>query len=171
VTDCLDTACPIARAADVVGDRWMLQILRHATFGVTRFDQFRTQLGIADNVLANRLSRLVATGLLVKRPYHDGRRTRQEYRLTEAGADMLPVLHALAEWGGRHTEGAVPTEPMRVLHLFCGNEMRPGDFCEHCDRQVDRDEIAWLRPWASEQPTPLAQPVEPSGVVCLSKDA
>src|SRR5262245_32273167 len=62
----VDAACPITRAADAIGDRWMLQILRQATVGVTRFDQFRTQLGIADNVLANRLGRLVTEGLLVK---------------------------------------------------------------------------------------------------------
>ena len=156
MTERADSVCPIARAAETVGDRWVLLILRHATLGVTRFDQFRTELGIADNILANRLARLVTAGLLVKRPYHDGRRTRHEYRLTEAGADLLPVLHALLDWGNRHTEDTVP---MRVLHRFCGNEMPPGDRCEHCGRRVDRAEIAWLRPWVSDQPVPLAQPV------------
>jgi DNA-binding HxlR family transcriptional regulator len=142
-----------------VGDRWMLQILRHATVGVTRFDRFRTELGIADNVLAGRLAQLVATGLLVKVPYHDGHRTRHEYRLTEAGADMLPVLHALVEWGAKHTESTEPAEPMQVLHTDCGNPMSPGDYCEHCGRRADRTEISWLRPWASNDPFPLAPPV------------
>lgn len=160
MTERVDIACPIERAADLIGDRWTLRILRQATVGVTRFDQFKTQLGIADNVLANRLGRLVTAGLLVKMPYHDGRRTRQEYRLGEAGAAILPVLHALAEWGGRHTENVGTAQPMRVIHSACGGDMRPGDCCGRCGRRVDRHEIGWLRPWESDRPFPLAQPVE-----------
>src|ERR1700753_3028119 len=98
----VDAPCPIGRAAETIGDRWMLLILRHATAGVTRFDDFRQQLGIADNILSNRLGRLVQSGLLVKAAYRDERRTRHEYRLTTAGADLLPVLHALAAWGQQH---------------------------------------------------------------------
>jgi DNA-binding HxlR family transcriptional regulator len=154
-----DTACPIGRAVDVIGDRWTLLILRHATVGFTRFEEFRTELGIADNILSNRLARLVDNGLLVKVPYRDERRTRHMYRLTRAGADLVPVLHALAAWGQDHTRPAAPTKPMQVLHSVCGKDLSAGEFCAHCDRTVSRDEILWLRPWRSRSPQPLAAPV------------
>lgn len=154
-----DTPCPIGRAAETIGDRWTLLILRHATLGVTRFDDFRTGLGISDNILANRLARLVEAGLLTKVPYRDQQRTRHEYRLTKAGADLLPVLHALARWGEQHTRTEKRTRPMRVIHNVCGTEIVEGEFCEHCGRPAERDEITWLRPWRSRSPYPLAQPV------------
>src|ERR1700753_737155 len=100
--------CPIGRAADLLGDRWTLLILRNATVGMSRFDEFKADLGIADNILSTRLSRLVDAGILAKVPYNGGGRTRSEYRLTEAGAEILPVLHALAAWGERFTEPAEP---------------------------------------------------------------
>jgi DNA-binding HxlR family transcriptional regulator len=155
----VDSPCPIGRAAETIGDRWTLLILRHATLGVTRFDEFRNELGIADNILSGRLGRLVENGLLTKVPYRDERRTRHEYRLTRAGADMLPVLHALAAWGQQHTRPERRTRPMRVIHSVCGNDVPAGDFCTHCGRSVGRDEILWLRPWRSRSPQPLAEPV------------
>lgn len=154
----VDSPCPIDRAVELIGDRWTLLILRHATAGVTRFDHFRRELGIADNILSNRLARLVANGLLTKVPYRDERRTRHEYRLTRAGADMLPILHALANWGLRHTRPVRRGRPMRMMHTGCGNDLAPGEYCEHCGRTVDRDEIEWLRPWLSRAPQSLAEP-------------
>ena len=153
-----EVQCPIGRAVDVLGDRWTLLILRNATLGVTRFEGFRSELGIADNILANRLARLVEAGVLVRMPYRDERRTRHEYRLTTAGADVLGVLHALAGWGRGHTEASPPAEPMRIIHRLCGSELAPGDHCAVCERVVERDEIAWVRPWRSPAPYPLAAP-------------
>jgi DNA-binding HxlR family transcriptional regulator len=153
-----DAHCPIGRAVDVLGDRWTLLILRHATVGVTRFEDFRAELGIADNILSNRLARLVDAGVLVRVPYRDERRTRHEYRLTAAGADVLGVLHALAGWGQAHTEPSSPAEPMRVIHRACETDLAPGSYCEACEREVARAEIAWLRPWRSREPFPLADP-------------
>ncbi|MDI5969070.1 helix-turn-helix domain-containing protein [Streptomyces sp. SL13] len=151
--------CPIGRAAEVVGDRWTLLILRDAMVGVTRFDAFRAGLGIADNILSNRLGRLVDGGLLTKVPYREGGRTRHEYRLTPAGADLLPVLDALAVWGGRHTAPGRPAEAMRVLHAVCGRELTAGEYCGHCARPVPLEEIHWLRPWRSAEPRAIAAPV------------
>jgi DNA-binding HxlR family transcriptional regulator len=155
-----DNPCPIGRAVETIGDRWALLILRHATLGVSRFDDFRELLGISDSTLANRLAKLVNAGILVKVPYRDPRRTRYEYRLTEAGADLLPVLHALANWGENHTRsGKGVQRPMTIMHHVCGGEIQAGQFCPRCDREVERAEISWLRPWRSRDPFPLAEPV------------
>jgi len=156
-------ACPIGRAADILGDRWSLLILRNAMIGVTRFDRFRAELGIADNVLSARLNRLVEADVFTRIPYRDGGRTRHEYRLTQAGADLLPVFNALAGWGLRHTRGADTAEPMRILHSVCGSDLQPGEHCATCGRRVAAEEIGWLRPWKSNEPCAIAEPVEEHG--------
>src|SRR5258705_3484707 len=111
-----DVPCPMGRASDVLGDRGALLILGNAPPGVTRFEGFRSELGIADNILSNRLARLVDAGVLARVPYRDQRRTRHEYRLTTAGADALGVLHALAGRGQDHTETSRPVETMPIIH-------------------------------------------------------
>ena len=92
--------CHLARAFDVIGDRWTLLILRSALYGVRRFDDFAAELGAPRTVLADRLKRLTAAGLLARRDYREpGRRARPEYWLTPKGADLrLPFL-ALTQWG------------------------------------------------------------------------
>jgi DNA-binding HxlR family transcriptional regulator len=151
-------SCPIGRAGDLLGDRWTLLILRDATAGITRFDAFRENLGIADNILSTRLARLVEAGVLVKVPYRDGNRTRHEYRLTQAGADLLPLLRALADWGNRYTEPATEVPPMQMLHAGCGGQVSIDGVCGSCGQPVPREDEAWLRPWRSPEPTPLAMP-------------
>jgi DNA-binding HxlR family transcriptional regulator len=154
-----ERSCPIGRAGSLLGDRWTLLILRDATIGVTRFDAFRESLHIADNILSSRLRRLVAAGLLARVPYQDGRRTRHEYRLTAAGADLLPVLRALADWGEQHTSPAEPGPPMRMVHVGCGGSVGVAGTCADCGRPVSRGDEAWVRPWRSPDPVPLAAPV------------
>src|SRR5580693_10527060 len=127
-------SCPIGRAGDLLGDRWTLLILRDATAGITRFDAFRENLGIADNILSARLARLVEAGVLVKAPYRDGNRTRHEYRLTQAGADLLPMLRALADWGTRHTSPATEAAPMQILHVSCDGQVSIGGISSTCGR-------------------------------------
>jgi len=97
--------------------------------------------------------------VLVKVPYPDGNRTRHEYRLTRVGADLLPVLHALADWGNRYTKPARETAPMRMLHVGCGGEIDAARVCARCGQVVAREDEEWLRPWRSKEPTPLAMPV------------
>lgn len=95
--------CSIARSLEVVGEKWTLLVLREAFRGRTRFSEFTAQLGIAKDVLANRLATLVDSGVLEKRAYRsEGERERFEYVLTAAGGDLLPVLGALAAWGDAH---------------------------------------------------------------------
>lgn len=154
-----DGACPIGRAGSLVGDRWSLLILREATLGVRRFDDFRVRLGIADNILAARLRRLVEHDLLAKVPYHDGRRARSEYRLTAAGADFAPVLLALGRWGEQHARSSEQHEPMRVVHLECGGEVGVDQRCAECGEVIGRDQQGWIRPWHSADPALLAEPL------------
>ncbi|GAB3155798.1 helix-turn-helix domain-containing protein [Amycolatopsis stemonae] len=154
-----DASCPIARAADVLAEPWTLLILRNATAGTTRFEDFRVQLGIADNVLTTRLAKLVDRGLLTKLPYRDGGRTRHEYRLTQAGSDALPVLHALGAWGDAHTSSASAYGPMKLVHTPCGELTRPGEKCDACGKPLVRDDLAWRGSWLTEGEIPLAEPV------------
>ena len=90
--------CPVASTLEVVGERWTLLIIRDVFLGIRRFDDLQRDLGVARNVLQARLERLVEEGILVKRPYQE-RPLRSEYRLTEKGADLWPVLVAAAQLG------------------------------------------------------------------------
>jgi DNA-binding HxlR family transcriptional regulator len=101
--------CSVARALELVGDRWTLLIIRDAILGLSRFDQFRESLGVARNVLADRLNRLVAEGILERRLYSE-RPPRSEYWLTEKGRELGVPLLALMQWGDRH----LSDEPPRV---------------------------------------------------------
>lgn len=95
--------CPVRRALDVVGEKWSLLILRDAFNGVRRYDDFRRHLGLSEAVLADRLRKLVAAGILRVEPYREpGARTRSQYRLTPKGRDLWPVLLALKQWGDSH---------------------------------------------------------------------
>jgi DNA-binding HxlR family transcriptional regulator len=94
------TGCTLTAALEVVGERWSFLILRGAFNGLGHFEQFQSCLGIARNILANRLSRLVAHGLMERLPCADDRR-KVEYRLTEKGSALLPALVALRQWGER----------------------------------------------------------------------
>jgi DNA-binding HxlR family transcriptional regulator len=96
--------CPVARGLARVGDAWSMLILRDASYGRTRFDQFRTSLGIAPNILTRRLKALTEDGLLAKQRY-SAHPPRDEYVLTAAGRDFLPVLYAIGAWGARHHGG------------------------------------------------------------------
>ena len=102
-----DMQCPIARSLERVGEWWSILILRDASLGLTRFDEFQESLGIAPNILTRRLKSLVEAGLLERRGYSE-RPPRYEYVLTQAGRDFRPVLWAFVAWGNKHfaPEGA-----------------------------------------------------------------
>jgi len=91
--------CSLAQTLDVIGERWTLLVLRDAFFGARRFDQFQSSLGVARNILAARLKRLVDEEILERRPIEGG---RCEYVLTERGLDLQPVLLAMTHWGDKH---------------------------------------------------------------------
>lgn len=113
--------CPVARGLSRVGDAWSMLILRDASYGLTRFDQFRTSLGIAPNILTRRLKALTGAGLLEKKRYSQ-RPPRDEYVLTKAGLDFLPVLHVIGEWGrDHHGDGQLS----HVVDAETGAKIRP----------------------------------------------
>lgn len=129
--------CSIAHALDQVGEWWSLLIIRDCFFGFTRFEQFQRRLGIARNVLSDRLESLTGSGILERTEYQ-ARPRRFEYRLTAKGRDLFPVLMTLRQWGDRWaTEGA---PPITVEHRGCG---QIGDALLHCsecgERLSDRD--------------------------------
>ncbi len=99
--------CSIARALELVGERWTLLIVRDAFLGLRRFDEFQDSLGVARNVLAERLNRLVGEGILERNAYSE-RPPRFEYRLTEKGRDLAIPLLALMQWGDRHLSDKPP---------------------------------------------------------------
>ena len=111
--------CSIARTLDVVGARSTFLILREALYGTTRFDDFAERVGLSESVTAARLRELVDEGLLEREAYQEpGQRTRHQYRLTEKGADLLPVLVALMQWGDRWL--AEDGGPVQLRHHDCG---------------------------------------------------
>lgn len=95
-----DPECPVARTADVVGDRWSLLIIRDAMDGARSFTDFQQRTGIARNILTDRLRKLTAHGLLTQVEAPSGK--RRVYALTEAGKDLFPVIVTLRQWGERH---------------------------------------------------------------------
>ena len=116
--------CAIGAAVGILGERPTFLVLREAFNGVRRFDDMQRRTGMPRQVLSQRLSRLVAEGMLRKVPYRDsGQRSRDEYRLTDKGLDLYPVLVALMEWGDRHAVG--PAGPQVLLrHRGCGKPVR-----------------------------------------------
>lgn len=112
--------CPVARSLAVVGDAWSLLILRDAHAGLTRFDQFRKSLGIAPTILTRRLAVLTEEGLLEKQRYSE-HPPRDEYVLTAAGRDFLPILFMIGEWGRQHRGAG---KLVRFLDAETGTEIR-----------------------------------------------
>jgi DNA-binding HxlR family transcriptional regulator len=131
--------CSIARSLEVVGERWTLLILRDAVLGVERFEDFQTSLGIASNVLTNRLKLLCDEGVLARVPDAD-RPGRPKYTLTSKGAELGPALIVLMKWGDRHYPA--PGGPPRLtLHTGCGGTLGADLRCDRCGRQAVPGEI------------------------------
>jgi DNA-binding HxlR family transcriptional regulator len=127
-------ACSVARTVSVIGDRWTLLILRDCFLRVRRFEEFEQRLGITRHILADRLRKLVAAGVLAKVAYQE-RPVRYEYRLTEKGLDLHPVLLALVGWGDAHKAGA-SGRPKLYQHRDCGHLFDPVMTCSACGGAV-----------------------------------
>jgi DNA-binding HxlR family transcriptional regulator len=129
-----DMNCTLARSLEVVGEWWTLLILRDCFLGVRRFDDFRRRLGISRNVLSERLDKLVADGILERRPYQDNP-VRCEYRLTDKGRDLWPVIVTLRQWGDRWLAGD-GQEPAVMIHEPCGQATTAVLHCEACGEPI-----------------------------------
>jgi DNA-binding HxlR family transcriptional regulator len=132
----LETNCAISRTGAILGERWVFAILRAAYLRARTFEDYLAATGIARNVLADRLRRLVDFGILERRPYEESeKRRRSEYRLTQAGLDLYPVIVAMMEWGNKHG-GFIDGPPMVLRHRTCGEITHPRMTCDHCGEEV-----------------------------------
>lgn len=135
-----DQQCSVARASAVLGDRWTLVILSDAFLGVRRFDDFQERLGLSRTTLTQRLKHLEAHGVLEKRPYQTAP-VRHEYRLTDKGRDLYPVVSTLLTWGDKHYSDA-GGPPILRRHRPCGRIIQPVLTCPECGEPVDARSIA-----------------------------
>jgi DNA-binding HxlR family transcriptional regulator len=141
--------CTVGRAMAVLGERWTFVVLREVFNGVRRFDDIRRHSGIPRQVLSNRLAFLVEQDILRREPYRDpGERSRHEYRLTEKGFDLYPVLVAVGAWGDRYLadpEGA----PVEFEHRDCGSRVQVAMECTEGHRvERPRDVVTRVGPGA-----------------------
>ena len=134
--------CSIARTLKVTGDRWSSLVLRGAFFGLRRFDQFEQSLGIAPNILSQRLTRLVELGVLRRAQYAE-RPLRHEYRLSTKGLDLYPMYLAMLAWGSRWTD--VGPDDLRLQHIPCGQRLNPVVCCAACRAEVDLSDLLLRR--------------------------
>jgi DNA-binding HxlR family transcriptional regulator len=119
----------VARALRVIGDRWSFMVIREGFFRVKRFDELQSRLGIAPNILADRLSRLVAEGIFEKVKYQS-QPDRYEYKFTEKGKDLFGPLLAMLRWGDDWLSGGEP--PLLLTHLDCNKDFKPVVACDQC---------------------------------------
>jgi DNA-binding HxlR family transcriptional regulator len=148
--------CSIARALDIVGEWWTPLILRDVFMGLRRFEEIQGDLGIARNILSDRLSTLVERGVLEKHRYQESP-DRYEYRLTEMGVDFYPVLAALMRWGDRwlaDDEGP----PVLLRHEGCGRETELRFTCSHCGEELTARDLRAVQGPGAVTGSPFAPP-------------
>ena len=138
--------CAVGNTLAVIGERWTLLVLREAFLGVRRFDQLQRNTGIARNILADRLHTLVLHGILRRDRYQE-RPERFEYRLTERGLDLYPVLLTIMDWGSKHVGG----EAVTLTHKACGSTAMPHLACPDCGEPVGARDMHAVRDEAPPQ--------------------
>jgi DNA-binding HxlR family transcriptional regulator len=131
----------VARSLEILGDRWIFLLLREAFFGIRYSDQFQSNLGIASNILSDRLKRLVDNGIMEKqRDTADGRRV--QYRLTEKGLDLYSITLAFLQWGDKWLAGD-KGPPIILHHKTCGHRLVPVMSCRHCGEVVKARDVRY----------------------------
>jgi DNA-binding HxlR family transcriptional regulator len=132
--------CSVAKSLELIGERWTMLVVREVFLGNRRFDEMAARLGIARNVLTARLSRLVEEGVLERVRYQE-RPERFEYRLTEKGIDLWPVIVSLVQFGDRYYAPDGP--PLVLRHKGCGGRLDAHRTCERCGEKLTaRDVVA-----------------------------
>ena len=147
--------CTLGRAMAILGERWTVVVLREVFLGIRRFDDIRRHAGIPRQVLTNRLATLVEEGLLRRVPYRAERaRTRHEYRLTDKGLELQPILLAISHWGDRHL-GDPEGPPTTFVHRGCEEQVHVEVHCAAGHRIADPREVA-------TRPGPGVRPFDPA---------
>ena len=131
--------CTIARTTDLLGEGWTLLIIRQAFLGTRRFEGFQRALGIGRNILSLRLNRLVDEGVLTRIPYQE-HPVRHDYRLTDKGRDVYPILAAMAAFGDKWLIGPEGT-PLILHHTTCGHDMHAVVTCSECARPIGARDV------------------------------
>jgi len=155
-SDWSQRSCSMARGLDILGDPWSVLVLREVFFGNGRFEAMKARLEVADSVLTKRLAGLVESGLLEKKAYDDGGRTRQEYVLTSKGEDALPVLNAVTIWAEKHLPAPSDKAHLYVIHSGCGKPTSSADTCTECGERLTAANTSWHSRSRSEQPIRLS---------------
>jgi DNA-binding HxlR family transcriptional regulator len=136
--------CSIARTLQVVGEKWTILIIRECLYGATRFEQFHQVLQCPRNLLSERLAKLVEEGILERSEYREPEsRTRKEYRMTDKGQELAPILLALQDWGDRH-EADATGPPVRARHVGCGGDVHVMFACSKGHLVTDAADIELL---------------------------
>lgn len=139
-SDIGDTTCPVARSLAIVGDRWTLLILRELFFGNGRFEEIQAQTEATSQMVAARLKRLVADGV-VERHAYSRRPPRYEYRLTDKGQALYPVMMALRAWGETWCKSPDEGVAVHLRHRTCGHEIGFDSKCPSCDVSVGPNDV------------------------------
>src|SRR5882757_5365454 len=155
-----DENCSMARTVSVIGDRWTLLILRDCFLRVRRFEDFQERLGITRPILASRLKKLVDEFVLVKVPYQR-RPLRYEYRLTQKGLDLFPIVMAIVHWGDVHMSGK-KGRPLLHQHLSCGKNFDPVLICSECGEALDPKRVHAHRGPGADSPRHLPPKLPPN---------
>jgi len=134
-SDIGEDICSVSRALSIVGDRWSLLIIRSAFLGTRRFSDFQSEIGVTRPRLSDRLSKLVQGGVFEKVEYQNNP-VRYEYRLTEQGVDLYPVIMSLVKWGDKWLAGEAG-KPLEYIHQKCGNKVMPNLTCPGCAQEID----------------------------------
>jgi DNA-binding HxlR family transcriptional regulator len=134
-------SCGLPAALEAMGERWSFMILRAAFNGIHHFEEFQTELGIARNILSNRLQRLVGHGILMRTVMECDRR-KVHYCLTEKGLDLLPTMVALRQWGERWESG-VPSTPV-LVDVRDHQPIRPVALQAHDGRMLGKHDLCWM---------------------------
>jgi DNA-binding HxlR family transcriptional regulator len=158
--DLEDEACSVARTVSVIGDRWTLLILRDCFMRVRRFEEFQARLGITRPLLSARLRKLVKDGVLAKVPYQR-RPVRNEYRLTEKGIDLYPIIMSIVHWGDVHLAGK-KGRPLLHRHDTCGRTFDPVMSCSACGKALNPRHVHVHRGPGAVDPKHLPSPVRKS---------
>ncbi len=156
-SDLEEEACSVARTVSVIGDRWTLLILRDCFLRVRRFEEFQARLGITRPLLASRLRKLVRDFVLAKVPYQQ-RPLRYEYRLTEKGIDLYPIVMSIVHWGDVHMAGK-KGRPLIHQHDACGKAFDPVMTCSACGEVINPRQVHVHRGPGAADPRHLPSPV------------